>query len=122
MPKVLEIRELTLPEAKELLERRMAEGGAERLLRVTYEYVSKFSKLPAKLAVELRKELVEKFGLSTFAAVQVVNIMPETVDELRTILAKERTFTTEELQKIVDLLNEYRRRAESEQAESGEQS
>jgi DNA-directed RNA polymerase subunit F len=41
--------------------------------------------------------------------VKVVDLMPEDLDDLRLIFAKERgTFETETLQNILDLLDQYR--------------
>ena len=42
-------------------------------------------------------------------AVKVVDLMPEDLDDLRLIFAKERgNFETETLQNVLDLLDQYR--------------
>jgi DNA-directed RNA polymerase subunit F len=50
-------------------------------------YVSTFSKLDAESARKLKQELIERFGLEEVEAVQVVNICPKTVEEVRTVLS-----------------------------------
>ncbi|RLF17575.1 MAG: hypothetical protein DRJ66_00505 [Thermoprotei archaeon] len=106
--KILEVKELTLPEVRKLLEERGKTGELNRMQRITLDYLSKFSKLDADHAVKLKEELIEKHGISMFAAVQIVNILPKTVEELRTILAKEgKVFTEEDLKAILDTISKY---------------
>ncbi|RLF22668.1 MAG: hypothetical protein DRN15_08285 [Thermoprotei archaeon] len=108
MRRIIEVRELSLPEVKAILEKLSKEKELNYIQKLTLDYASKFSKLPHDLAVKLKEELVKQHGLSTFAAIQIVNIMPGTIEELRTILAKEgRVFTTDELQEILNTLKKY---------------
>ncbi len=111
MRRVLEVKELTLPEVKALLEHRASEAELDRIQRVTLDYVTKFCKLDLDSALKLKQELMDKFGLSEFAAIQVVNIMPETIEELRTLLTREsKTFLTEELEEMLKVLDKYRKK------------
>jgi len=113
--KILEVKELTLPEVKKLLEERGKVEELNRMQRVTYDYLSKFSKLDADSAIKLKRELVEEHSLSLFSAIQIVNIMPETIEELRTILAKEgKVFTEDDLKNILSTVDKYRPRAEED--------
>jgi len=79
------MKPVSLPEVKELLEERSqpASPVAQRILA----YVSTFSKLDAESARKLKEELMERFGLEEVEAVQVVNICPRTVEEVRTVLS-----------------------------------
>jgi DNA-directed RNA polymerase subunit F len=79
------MKPVSLPEVKELLEERPqpASPVAQRIL----VYVSTFSKLDAESARKLKQELMERFGLEEVEAVQVVNICPRTVEEVRTVLS-----------------------------------
>ena len=71
--------------------------------------MNKISKLDAKAAEKLLEKLVKEFGLDEAEAVQVVNCMPETVDELRVFLAGGRKIIeTAKLDAIVSLLNDSR--------------
>jgi DNA-directed RNA polymerase subunit F len=79
------MKPVSLPEVKELLEKRSQPTSpvAQRILA----YVSTFSKLDAESARKLKQELMERFGLEEVEAVQVVNVCPRTVEEVRTVLS-----------------------------------
>ena len=100
--------EVTLPQVKKLLEQRMAEGELSYLQRLTYDYTTKFSRLSPEKAEELIKRLIGD-GYSANIATQIVNIMPTSVDELRTIFAGEsKPVLPSELEKILTVLNSVR--------------
>ena len=99
---------LTLPKVKNVLEA-MGEENLDQFQRRTLDYVSKFSKVDADAAEKLVERLVAEFGLEQEEAVQVVNCMPRTIDELRVFLAGGRKIIeTSKLEMIVKLLDEYR--------------
>lgn len=99
---------LTLPQVKKLLET-IGEENLDQFQRRTLDYVNKFSKVDAETAEQLLRKLVSEFGLEVDEAVQIVNCMPETVDELRIFLAGGRKIIeTAKLEAIVALLNESR--------------
>lgn len=99
---------LTLPQVKKLLEA-IGEENLDQFQRRTLDYVNKFSKVDAAKAKKLLEKLVKEFDLDEVEAVQVVNCMPETVDELRVFLAGGRKIIeTAKLEAIVSLLNESR--------------
>jgi DNA-directed RNA polymerase subunit F len=99
---------LTLPQVKKALE----EIGTENLdqfQRRTLDYVSKFSKVDPAKAEELVAKLVKEYELDEVEAVQIINCMPETIDELRVFLAGGRKIIeTSKLALVVELLNESR--------------
>jgi len=100
---------LTLPQVRRTLES-MGEENLDQFQRRTFDYVSKFSKVDAEAAEKLVKKLVAEFGLDEDEAVQVLNCMPKTVDELRIFLAGGRKIIeTSKLQAIVSLLEESRK-------------
>jgi DNA-directed RNA polymerase subunit F len=99
---------LTLPQVKKVLEA-IGEENLDQFQRRTLDYVNKFSKVDAAKAKKLLEKLVKEFGLDKAEAVQVVNCMPETVDELRVFLAGGRKIIeTAKLEAIISLLNESR--------------
>jgi len=115
MKRVIEVKELTLPEVKALLEKRGEDAELNRVQRITLDYVSRFCKIDLESALKLKDELTKKFGLSLFATIQIINIMPESIEELRTLLTQEgKVFTTEELESILATLDKYREKEESE--------
>ena len=99
---------LTLPQVKKVLEE-IGEENLDQFQRRTLDYVNKFSKVDAKTAEKLLEKLVKEFDLDEAEAIQVVNCMPETVDELRVFLAGGRKIIeTAKLEAIIALLNDNR--------------
>jgi DNA-directed RNA polymerase subunit F len=102
-------KKLTLPEVKDLLES-VGEENLDQLQRRTFDYVSKFSKTDAKASGKLLEKLVSEHGLEEKEAIQIVNCMPKSIDELRVFLATGRKIIDASmLKKIVDLLDENRK-------------
>jgi DNA-directed RNA polymerase subunit F len=99
---------LTLPQVKKILES-IGEENLDQFQRRTLDYANKFSKVDAGAAERLLEKLVKEFGLDEDEAVQIVNCMPESVDELRVFLAGGRKIIeTSKLEAIVSILNELR--------------
>jgi DNA-directed RNA polymerase subunit F len=105
----IEEKELTLPQVKKLLES-LGEENLDQFQRRTLDYLSKFSKVDVDTAKKLVEKLITELGLDTAEAVQIVNCMPKSVDELRVFLAGGRKiFEASKLEAIVALLNEQRK-------------
>ena len=115
--KVIDSKPITISEAKEILMKKVEEKADENNevdghqftyeQNLTIDYVNKFALLDAEDAKELVSKLEEY--LTTVQAIKVVDLMPEDLDDLRLIFAKERgTFETETLQNVLDLLDQYR--------------
>lgn len=99
---------LTLPQVKKVLES-IGEENLDQFQRRTLDYVNKFSKVEPAKAEELVEMLVKEYELDEVEAVQIINCLPETVDELRVFLAGGRKIIeTQKLEKIVSILNENR--------------
>jgi DNA-directed RNA polymerase subunit F len=99
---------LTLPQVKAVLSS-VGEENLDQFQRRTLDYVSKFAKAEPADAEKLLETLTKEYGLDEDEAVQIINCMPETVDELRMFLAGGRKIIeTTKLSAIVALLNEKR--------------
>jgi len=105
--KKVENKPVTIPEVKKILENLGRE--LNQFQRRTLDYTMVFSKLESEKATELRLKLVKDFGIDEKEAVQIVNCMPESIEELRIFLPKHRVIETEKLQKMVELINSYRK-------------
>lgn len=102
-------KKLTIPQVKKVLES-LGEENMDQFQRRTYDYVSKLSKMDAETAEKLVEKLVTEFGLDEDEAVQVVNCVPKSVEELRIFLAGGRKIIeTSKLEAIISLLNEQRK-------------
>ncbi|MCS7095566.1 MAG: RNA polymerase Rpb4 family protein [Candidatus Bathyarchaeota archaeon] len=101
-------KNLTISQVKKLLDG-IGEENLDQFQRRTLDYVSKFSKCDAESAEKLVEKLVGEFGLEEAEAVQIVNCMPGSIDELRIFLGGgRRIIETSKLESIVKLLNEHR--------------
>ena len=101
---------LTVPEVKRILER-VGEENLDQFQRRAFDYTAKFSKIEAKAAKKLVKGLMRDFDLEETESVQIVNCMPESIEETRVFLAGGRKIVeTQKLEGILNLLDQYRRK------------
>jgi len=99
---------LTIPQVKKILED-IGEENLDQFQRRVLDYASKFSKVDAETAGMLVEKLVGEFGLDEAEAVQIVNCMPTSVEELRVFLGGGRKIIeSSKLEAIVKFLNEHR--------------
>ncbi|HDD40137.1 MAG TPA: hypothetical protein ENG21_02680 [Nitrososphaeria archaeon] len=111
--KVISRTPISLPEVEKIMSN--SEEELSTLQLRVLNYVKKYSKLPAEKAESLIKELMEKFELTREEAVQIVDICPTHVEELRAVLSGYKRlvsfllFSEEKLQAIVDLVKRYLR-------------
>lgn len=106
--KVIDGKPISTPEAKRILEKAKEEELGE-FQRRTFDYATKFSKLSATKAEKLVKDLTDRFQLERKDAIQIVNCLPGTIEELRTILAvKGRVIGTGQLEDILKAMDPYR--------------
>jgi DNA-directed RNA polymerase subunit F len=95
---------LTIPEAHQILQKIDIEK-ADQIQKRTLDYASKFAKATPESAKKLRRELEVGCGLSEEESVEVVNVMPKSIEELRTFTSGWRKLLpTETLEKILKIL------------------
>jgi DNA-directed RNA polymerase subunit F len=106
--KALKEKVLTVPEVKQMLEA-IGEENLDQFQRRAFDYAAKFAKVKVEPAAEIVKGLGEKFGLEEEEAVQIVNCMPESIEEIRAFLAGGRKIVeTQKLEEILAFLNQHR--------------
>jgi len=103
---VLEKREITVAEAKSLLEAKAEE--LDPLQRRVLDYTIKFSKISAEDAEKLVKELMENGEIDRPLAVQIVNSMPGSIPEIRTFLGRQRIVSEDTLSSILRIIKKYK--------------
>jgi len=107
--KALKEQTVTVPQVKEALES-IGEERLDQFQRRSLDYATKFSKFEAKDVETLVTKLVKEFELEEEGAVQIINAMPESIQEIRVFLAGGRKIIeSSKLEKILDFLNEYRK-------------
>ncbi len=108
--KALKERPITIPQVKETLEA-IGEERLDQFQRRSLDYAAKFSKVDPSMAETLMNRLVEQFELEEEEAVQIINCMPENIQEIRVFLASgRRIMETSKLKRILAFLDEYRKR------------
>ncbi|UCC20255.1 MAG: hypothetical protein JSV62_02920 [Promethearchaeota archaeon] len=109
---------VSIPEVKEIMENLKdrleeieAEDGMSHFQEITYNYVNKFAKCDAKTAKKIIKLLVDKYEIEEIYAINIVNIFPQSVLELRMILEKSftgKTLTDDQLLELLSQIEEVK--------------
>ena len=87
MSKKSKVKNLTIPQVKKILEG-IDEEKIDHFQHRTYNYISKFSKVEAETAEKILEKLTKEFDLEEEEAVQIINCMPKSIEELKPFLAK----------------------------------
>ena len=82
MEEVKKKQAVSLSEVKELLKNQNPED-MDQIQRWTFDYVSKVSTLEADSAKKMKQQLVKECGITEEEAVELINICPKTMSELR---------------------------------------
>jgi DNA-directed RNA polymerase subunit F len=108
--KALKERIITVPQVKEALEA-IGEERLDQFQRRSLDYATKFTKVDPDKVDTIVKEFVEKFEVEEEEAVQIINAMPESIQEIRVFLSGgRRIIETSKLEKILVFLNKYRKK------------
>ncbi|HDI10126.1 MAG TPA: DNA-directed RNA polymerase subunit F [Euryarchaeota archaeon] len=107
--RIEESRPLLLSEVLEVLEERDRNKEIKVFeQRFALDYLRKFSKLPLDKGRELLQEL-KSLGIDEWKAVKIVDILPGSQEELRTILMGDRIATDQgKLKEILELVEKYK--------------
>ena len=77
----------------------------DQIQRWTFDYVSKVSSLNADSAKKIKNELVKECKLTEEEAVELINICPKTMSELRSFtFGWKKLILTETLEKILKII------------------
>jgi len=82
MEEIKKKQSISLSEVKEILGKVDVED-MDQIQRWTYDYVSKFGKIDSKDAKDMKKQLIKDCELTEEEAVEIVNIRPTSMAELR---------------------------------------
>jgi len=95
-----------LPEVKEILSKSDPES-MDQIQRWTHDYVSKFSKVEPKAAKKMKSDLINQCGLTEEEAVEIINILPRSLPELRSFtFGWKKLILSETLEKILKIIDE----------------
>ena len=107
MEEVKRKQAVSISEVKEILEREDPEK-MDQIQRWTYDYVTKFSQMDAKDAKKMKQELVKECNITEEEAVEIVNIRPTTLAELRSFtFGWKKLILAETLEKMLKIIKEH---------------
>ena len=107
MEEVQKKQAISLSEVKEILGKVDVEE-MDQIQRWTYDYVSKFSSVDAKDAKKMKKQLIKDCELTEDEAVEIVNIRPTSMAELRSFtFGWKKLILAETLEKILKIIQEH---------------
>jgi|TARA_B100000959_G_scaffold132223_1_gene138585 DNA-directed RNA polymerase subunit F len=104
MEEVQKKQAISLSEVKEILGKVDVEE-MDQIQRWTYDYVSKFASMDSKVAKEMKKQLIKDCELTEDEAVEIVNIRPTSMAELRSFtFGWKKLILAETLEKILKII------------------
>ena len=107
MEEVKKKQAISLSEVQEILGKVDAEQ-MDQIQRWTYDYVSKFVSIDPKSAKDMKKQLVKECELTEEEAVEIVNIRPTSMAELRSFtFGWKKLILAETLEKILKIIKEH---------------
>jgi len=106
MTEIIKKEIVTLPHVKEILES-VKPDDMDQIQRWTADYVTKFAKAESNKAQKMVRQLVDQCDLTEEEAVEVVNIMPVSLEELRAFtFGWKKLILTDTLEKMLNILKE----------------
>ena len=107
MEEVQKKQTISLSEVKEILGKVDVEE-MDQIQRWTYDYVSKFTSMDSKVAKEMKKQLIKDCELTEDEAVEIINIRPTSMAELRSFtFGWKKLILAETLEKILKIIQVY---------------
>ncbi len=107
MEEVKKKQSISLSEVKEILGKVDAEE-MDQIQRWTFDYVSKFAKIDPKDAKEMKKKLMKECELTEEESVEIVNIRPTSLAELRSFtFGWKKLILAETLEKMLKIIKEH---------------
>ena len=104
MEEVQKKQAISLSEVKEILGKVDVEE-MDQIQRWTYDYVTKFSPIDVKDAKDMKKQLIKDCELTEDEAVEIVNIRPTSMAELRSFtFGWKKLILAETLEKILKII------------------
>lgn|SRR5574339_672918 len=106
MEQIKKKQAISLAEVKEILDKVDPES-LDQIQRWTHDYASKFVKLDPKNAKKMKQQLMKECELTEEEAVEIVNILPSSLAELRSFtFGWKKLILAETLEKMLNIIKE----------------
>lgn len=107
MEEIKKKQNISVSEVKEILSKEDPEK-MDQIQRWTYDYVSKFVRIDPKDAKKMKQQLIKECNLTEEEAVEIVNIRPTSMSELRSFtFGWKKLILAETLEKILKIIKEH---------------
>ena len=101
--------DINMSDTKKIMEERKKEGNLVYEQKICHEYLEKVSKLPATKLKNMIDDLSKIAILKPRYVALIVNMLPDTEEEVMVLFSKERTnLKKEEVNQIVDIVKKYK--------------
>ena len=95
---------ISISEVNEILGKHDPES-MDQIQRWTYDFATKFAKVDPKDAQKMKQKLIKECGLTDEEAVEVINIQPTSLPELRSFtFGWKKLILAETLEKILQII------------------
>jgi DNA-directed RNA polymerase subunit F len=106
--KVIDSKPVGMPEAKKIMSSHEKSEELSYEQKLAMEHLNKFTKISYEDAEKFLGEVSQVLRMSPETMVKILDIMPQTPDELRMIFAREKfSLKEDEIQKILELTKKY---------------
>ena len=107
---LIEEEDITIPEAKRILEERKGERDLVYEQKICLEYLEKVPKLTQAQLKSIIEDLGKIAILKPRYIALIINILPDTDEEVEMLFSKERTnLKKEEIKQIVEIVKKYKK-------------
>ena len=107
MEEIKKKKAISVSEVKEILEKGDPDE-MDQIQRWTYDYVSKFVTVDSDGAKKMKQELIKECELTEEEAVEIVNIRPTSLAELRSFtFGWKKLILAETLEKMLKIIKEH---------------
>jgi DNA-directed RNA polymerase subunit F len=106
--KVIDSRPIGMPEAKKIMSSHEKSEELSYEQKLALEHLNKFTKLSFEDSEKFLDEISKILRMSPETLVKILDIVPQTPDELRMIFSREKfSLKEEEIQKILEITKKY---------------
>lgn len=107
---LIEEEDLSVPEAKRILDERKKERDLVYEQKICLEYLEKVPKLTQTQVKSITEELSGIAILKPRYIALIINMLPDTEEEVEALFSKERTnLKKEEVKQIVEIVKSYKK-------------
>lgn len=106
--KVIDIKPVGMAEAKKIMSSREKSEELSYEQKLAVEHLNKFTKISYEDAQKFLEDISQVLRMSPETTVKIIDLLPQTPDELRMIFAREKfSLKEDEIQKILELVKKY---------------